>query len=142
MKKENQIKNSLIVGMILFALPFLFKTIRIFFTSKIYLPIWFFALLLLFSLTFFIILFFWLRKPKYSEDVFDRIKWRWGYYPFGGIKNLTSYCLICDTFLFHREWGSKTYLKCENCKIDRTCFDGSYGYYKITIESKIDQKIR
>lgn len=143
MKKSDQIIIGVIVGIILLVLPFLFKKIIFLFTSEISVSVWLFSLLVILSFIFSLKILIKLKSLKYKGDIFYGIIWRWNYYPLGNVKNLTPYCLSCDTLLIYYDWQNKAHFKCDsfNCRWDKN-FDESVLSIKNRIQREIERKVR
>ena len=137
-------KKYIISAIAVAIIAYLIPEIGRFLVSSISLPIWLFSTLLLLSLISIIIVILKFKKPKhikYTEDIFDGIKWRWGYDLFGNITNPSPYCLIHDMLMVHSNWNNKTYFKCELCK-NGPNFPGDIIYNKNKIKRMIDRNIR
>lgn len=145
MKKSDQIIISVVSGLILLVLTLLFKKITLFFTSKIFVSVWLFSLLVILSLIFLLRILIKLKSPKYKEDIFYGMKWRWDYYPLGGTKDLTPYCLKCDTLLVnYDDFQNRAYFKCDgfNCNKWETKLDENILSIKNRIKREIERKVR
>ncbi len=122
----------------------IFKFSQFIFFEKILIPLWVFILLILPVIILVIISFKKFKSPKYhkyTEDVFDGIRWRWNYYFTGDKSDPVAYCIKDDMQMVYTEFPNKTTWQCELCN-ESFVFDGGVLYNKNRIKRLIDREIR
>jgi hypothetical protein len=86
----------------------------------------------------------------YKLDQFFGLRWRWGYYSNGVIRNLTTYCFDCDYQLYAGSPPSPGRYKaavgiayrCEVCGFKSEIFDEYKDSFEDKVVRLIQQKIR
>lgn len=155
MKVNPTIKNGVIVGVIMLIISSSFESVRSFFLkfinsvflSVVAVPLWILIILILLSLVLVTLFIKRLQAPhftSYKEDVFDGMRWRWGYDSSYQIKSLTPFCLNDDTVMVHSEdvLGASTFFICETCKSRLGRFRGNYSENIFRVKRQIDRKAR
>lgn len=156
MSSGKEIRKDVTVGIIILVVSFIFeqvrnaalKFIKWFLFEKTQIPIWFASILCLCLVICIVYILIKIRKPKwtsYTSDVFENLRWRWGYDFGNNIEDLKPYCMKDDTLVIYKYLDiheSNTMFTCETCGSKYGPHQGDINYIKSRIIRQIDRKIR
>jgi hypothetical protein len=120
--------------------------------SKVPVPVWLLALLLIAAALVVVRFAASLFNPRsssgsnwleYKNDLFHGVRWRWTFGASGMILNLSCFCPHDDTALAHTErFDGRTSFKCGKCGATFGPIRGDREHVMAMIERQIDRKLR
>lgn len=84
---------------------------------------------------------------SYTEDEFLGLRWRWKYFPSGGLEHPIPFCPACDYQVFPHHASAYRAIErigfhCDSCGRNLPEFDESFDSLRSKIERFVQQKIR